>query len=102
MLLRLGLTIKISASGWMSFPASDPDRSKHFLAYCDLSTFGKDKVFRMVSWELPLVPEDIIWDEDKKQPENSRWQPIIHGHRVLRHQYYFDNNQFHNLPVILK
>ena len=95
-------TIKISDKGWLSFPAYDPERTEHFLAYCDLSTFGNDKEFRMASWELPLVPEDIVWDEDKDNPENSRWQPIIHGHRVLRHQYYFDSNRIYNLPVILK
>lgn len=93
-------TIKISDSGWTSFPAHDPSRSKHFLVYCDLSRLGKDKAFRIGTWELPLAPEDIVWDEDKEHPEKSRWQPIIHGHRVIRHQYFFDSNQIIDLPVI--
>lgn len=92
-------SIRISESGWTSFQAFDADRTKQFLVYCDLSTLGKDEEFKVASWELPLVPERFDWDENKEKPEESRWQPIVHGHPVLRHRL-LDSTNVINLPLM--
>lgn len=94
-----GESIKISEDGWTTFQAFDADRSKQFLVYCDLKTLGEGNEFKVASWELPLVPERFDWDENKEHPEQSRWQPIIHGHRVIRHQL-FDSIRVINIPLL--
>ena len=92
-------SIKISEKGWTSFQAYDITRSKQYLVYCDLSTLGKDSGFKVASWDLTIFPERIDWDENEEQPEQSRWEPIIHGHRIIRHQL-LDNTRVVTLPLI--
>ena len=87
-------TVKILEDGWVTFQAYDMDYTRQFIVYCDLTTFGTEKKLRIGSWELPLIPERIDWDEKQR-----RWQPIIHGHRVVRHQL-LDKNDIYDLPVM--